>query len=168
MLFLTIRQLAISGMAACALLNCTSHTQSEQAQRIQLAYHIKDGEKVIELKGNKTWLPQWQDSLISQLESGVLPAADQDNRPIPIDSIQRGRRLRGVTIIAGKGGSLLNGTLLHPPREVFAYLRNQSGTPVIDLYFYDRAVELELFYARLHSTDLEKLSGHAIEFVAAK
>jgi hypothetical protein len=149
------------------LLGCSSPRLAQQEQKLQLPYRLKDGEKAVDFAGSRGWQPQWQDSLIARLERGALPALDQDNRPLPADSLPQARRLRGLVLMPDDNGQLRHGTLQHPARAVRAYLATVPGAPALDLYFYDQAISLENFYARIRQADLEKLTGRPLEFVAA-
>ncbi|GAB3835913.1 hypothetical protein [Hymenobacter jeollabukensis] len=148
-------------LSACLLLGCSTPATP-------LTYRVQDDEPVLDLKANPNWQPAWNDSLIARLERGALPAYDRDNRPLPADSLQRARRLRGVVLVQNAQGKLEDGTLLHQPQELRAVLHPAGQAHDIDLYFYDQAVALELFYARVRQADLEALAGRRFVFVPAK
>ena len=164
---MNLRQLFFSGLTASILLGCAAAHSSRQEPTLRLVYRVKDGEQAIDFARSKGWQSQWPDSLIARLERGALPALDQDGRPLPADSLPRARRRRGVVLFQDGDGRLRDGTLPHPAREVRAYRVALPGPPALDLYFYDQAVDLESFYARVRQSDLETLTGRPLEFVAA-
>jgi hypothetical protein len=150
-----------SCLSAGLLLGCSTPA-------VPLTYRVQDEEQVLDFKASPGWQPAWSDSLVARLERGALPAYDRDNRPLPADSLQRARRLRGVVLVQNAQGKLEDGTLLHQPRELKAVLHPAGEGRDIDLYFYDQAVALELFYARVRQADLEGLAGRRFSFVPAK
>ncbi|UOQ70307.1 hypothetical protein [Hymenobacter cellulosilyticus] len=60
------------------------------------------------------------------------------------------------------------GVLLLPARDVIGVLGNEAAASDVSLYFFDRSVSLEHFYARVRHADLEKLIQARLEFVPAK
>lgn len=157
------RYFLYTGLTAGSLLACTATTKTVQTQKLQLAYRMQDGEKAVDFQASPGWQPQWADSLVARLERGVIPALDQDNKPLPADSLPRARRMRGFILFQGTGGALLN-----VPRKVRAYVSEQPGAPALSLYFYNQAISLEVFYARVSLAAVETITGRPLELIPAR
>ena len=165
-------RLFLLGVAVCASAGCDFPAKQQNVQKtnprpLRLTYHVQDQEKVVDWLRSPDWQPRWQDSLVAQLERGAVRAYDRDNRPLPADSLPRARRLRGVVLFQGNDGHLRDGVLLHAGQDVRAYVPDASGPPALDLYFYDQAVSLELFYARVPMSVVEALTGRPLSLVQA-
>lgn len=165
-------RLYLLGVAICALTGCDSPIRQRDSQqsmaRLALTYRIQGQESVVDWPHGPGWPRRWPDSLVAQLERGVLPALDQDNRPLPADSLSRARRLRGVVLVQDGNGILQEGTLYHPAGELRGYVAKGVARPSLDLYFYDQAVSLEIFYARVPVSVLETITGRPVALVPAK
>ncbi|MBO2012319.1 hypothetical protein [Hymenobacter negativus] len=148
--------LYIYGLAAALLTSCA-------ASKLPLSYSLDDSDKVVDFAANRTWKPALSDTLVARLERGVIPAYNQRDQPVPADSLRSARRLRGLVFDTNP-----TKPALQSPQALKGILPSDSGQQFVDLHFYDRGVQLYLFYARVRQTDLEKLAQRPLEFVPLK
>jgi hypothetical protein len=130
------------------------------APRLSLRYSLDATDKVVDFATNRAWKPALSDTLVARLERGVIPAYTSNNQPLPAGSLRPARRLRGLVFGVGPARSAV-----HNPHTLKGILPSDGGKEFIDLHFYDRGVELYLFYARVRQTDLEQLVRRPVVFV---